>query len=212
MKFYKTITINYLWSRIGMAHSTLNCWKMAMMQERKKPTALGLIALIAAMILGTPAWSIQMIPVSATPYDSQMQPILPILESDSSGGTSPGVTIPQVNRWMRQLHDIPYHYTSSWAGCANVNACGTADCKGKALALYQRMKASGATGLYLMIGLKDSDNSQTHVWLLWKYDGSLYNLDPTFENRAFPKNDFDRSSYRPSYSYSGDSKFSVVAN
>jgi hypothetical protein len=170
-----------------MAHSTLNHWKVAIMQEKKEPTALGLIALIAAVILATPAWSIQMIPVSATPYDSQMQPILPILESDSRDGTSPGVTIPQVNRWMRQLRNIPYHYISSWAGCANVDTRGTADCKGKALALYQRMKASGATGLYLMIGLKDSDSSQTHVWLLWKYGGSLYNLDPTFETGRSPK-------------------------
>jgi hypothetical protein len=157
-----------------------------------------------------PGWAFHMVPTAQTPYDSQMRPVQPILELGSAVERDSSVSLSRVNCWMRQLRDIPYRYSRTWVNCEKVDERGEGDCKGKALALYQRMKTIGATNLYLVIGKKDYDDSQTHVWLLWNRNGKMYNLDPTFRSRAFPQNDFEGSSYRGSYSYTGREKFNIV--
>jgi hypothetical protein len=179
-------------------------------KNKSKKARASLLVFLFTMILSVrSALAFQMVPTGRTPYDAQMRPVQPILESGATDRDS-SVSLGQVNQWMRQLRDIPYRYSKTWVNCEKVNEQGEGDCKGKALALYQRMKSIGATHLYLVIGKKDSDDSQTHVWLLWNHGGAMYNLDPTFQSRAFPQNDYGRSSYRGRYSYTGNEKFDII--
>jgi hypothetical protein len=143
--------------------------------------------------------------VSSTPYDRQMTPIHNVLTSTSA--SSNDVSLGLVNGWMGDLRDIPYGFQQTWKTPAQVESRQPADCKGKAVTLYKRMKAHGATNVRLVIGKRAPTSAKTHTWLEWKTDSGSYVLDPTFNYSATRVEKIGRSSYVPLYAYAGSKKF-----
>jgi predicted transglutaminase-like cysteine proteinase len=147
-----------------------------------------------------------LVSVKATPYDRQMSRIRRVLASanQSSGNR---VSLLMVNGWMSELRDVPYQYKRNWQTPAEVDWARAADCKGKAVALYRRMKTHGATNLRLVIGRRTPWSRATHAWLEWKTPRGKYVLDPTFNSRATSLAHLGSRSYTPLYAYAGSRKF-----
>jgi predicted transglutaminase-like cysteine proteinase len=143
--------------------------------------------------------------VSSTPYDRQMTPIHNVLTATSA--SSDNVSLGLVNEWMADLRDIPYGFQQAWKTPAQVESRQPADCKGKAVTLYKRMKAHGATNVRLVIGKRTPMSAKTHAWLEWQTDAGSYVLDPTFNYTATRVEKIGRSSYAPLYAFAGSKKF-----
>jgi predicted transglutaminase-like cysteine proteinase len=146
-----------------------------------------------------------LLPVSSTPYDRQLERVQPILTSISYQPLG-FVSLNVVNRWTQWLHGVRYRYTAEWKTLAEVHADRSADCKAKALALYQVMQALGASNVRLVIGKYWLGSAATHAWLEWKTFDGTYILDPTFQ-RAATRETQNGYSYIPLYAYEGDQKF-----
>ncbi len=116
--------------------------------------------------------------VNTTPYDRQMTRIHSVLTS-KVGAQKNNLTLGLVNQWMGDLRAIPYGFSPEWKTPSEVQTAPVADCKGKAVALYQRMHASGVDNVRLVIGKRTSFSRKTHAWLEWNVDGANYVLDPT---------------------------------
>lgn len=144
--------------------------------------------------------------VQSTPYDRQMSRIRPILLGERLGKEQP-LSLSLVNQWMEDLRDIPYRYHSEWKTPAEVQSRQPADCKGKAVALYERMQAKGARNLRLVIGKRAPTSRVTHAWLVWESPNGIYVLDPTFNWMAFRSEEAVDGSYVPFYAYAGDRKY-----
>src|SRR3954452_11791988 len=99
--------------------------------------------------------------VASTPYDRQMTRIRPILSTPGSIGNR-DVSLALVNHWMEDLRDIPYGYQMEWKTPFEVQTRQPADCKGKAVALYERMQAHGAKNVRLVIGKRAPTSRMTH--------------------------------------------------
>jgi hypothetical protein len=84
-----------------------------------------------------------------------------------------------------------------------------ADCKGKALALYDRLQLNGATNVRFVIGKRRMSDSLTHAWLEWDTQMGTLLLDPTFNWTATIKLD-DRRSYIAFYGYEGAHKYQAA--
>ncbi len=147
-----------------------------------------------------------MFTVNATPYDKQMARIRPILENTGSQGAN-GVSMGTVNAWMADLRDIPYGYALFWKTPAETTSGAPADCKAKSVALYERMKAAGATNVRLVIGKRTPMSKMTHAWLAWETEGGSYVLDPTFNYSATKAEKVGKRNYEPLYAYAGAKKF-----
>ena len=146
-----------------------------------------------------------MLSVKATPYDHQMTPIRDVL---TTGGSSADHTsLALVNTWMSDLRNIPYAFQTVWRRPSEVESRQPADCKGKAVALYKRMKSEGATNLRLVIGKRAPSSRQTHAWLEWQTDSGSYVLDPTFNYSVTRAEKIGRNCYVPLYAYAGSRKF-----
>lgn len=143
--------------------------------------------------------------VNATPYDRQMERIRPVLTSASNSGDRTSVAV--VNQWMADLRDIPYGYQQIWKTPSEVESRNPADCKGKAVALYQRMRENGATGVRLVIGKRAPTSRMTHAWLIWETNNGAFVLDPTFNYSVTRAEKVGKSSYVPLYAYAGNQKF-----
>ena len=143
--------------------------------------------------------------VNATPYDRQMFRIHEVLAM--AGSSTDQTSVGLVNAWMGELRDIPYCYQMLWKTPAEVESRQPADCKGKAVALYQRMKTHGATNLRLVIGKRAPTSRQTHTWLEWQTANGSYVLDPTFNYTATRVEKIHRNCYVPLYAYAGSKKF-----
>lgn len=148
--------------------------------------------------------------VSATPYDRQMARIRPVLTA-SSPAASNGVSLNVVNQWMGDLRSIPYGFTVVWKTPAEAQSGAPADCKAKAVALYDKMRANGATNVRLVIGKRTSTSRQTHAWLAWETQGGSYVLDPTFNWAACPTARAGKRNYQPLYAYAGAKKFRAAS-
>lgn len=146
-----------------------------------------------------------MLTVGATPYDRQMTPIRNVLMTKGSSTDSTSLSL--VNAWMGDLRDIPYAYQKVWRTPSEVETRRPADCKGKAVALYRKMKAHGATDVRLVIGKRKPTSAKTHAWLEWRTADGSYVLDPTFNYTATRVEKVGRRSYVPLYAYTGSSKF-----
>ena len=144
--------------------------------------------------------------VKTTPYDNQMARIRPILTSDSSPPRH-HISLGIVNFWMGDLRSIPYGFTREWKTPTETESGAPADCKAKAVALYQRMQSYGATNLRLVIGRYTSTSRCTHAWVEWDTDSESYVLDPTLNWRAFPVRSFGLDSYVPLFAYEGPKKY-----
>ena len=146
--------------------------------------------------------------VKNTPYDQQMARIRPVLlAANEFAQTRSDLTLGVVDRWSGDLRSIPYGFTREWKTPAETESGAPADCKAKALDLYQRMQASGARNVRLVIGRHTSRSRCTHAWVEWETEGGTYVLDPTLNWRAFSADRLGRNSYIPLYAYAGSRKF-----
>src|ERR1043165_9806299 len=134
--------------------------------------------------------------VDATPYDKQMTRIRPVLTASTHHSGSK-VSMASVNQWMADLRAIPYGFTTFWKTPAEAQSGAPADCKAKAVALYDKMRESGATNVRLVIGKRTTMSRQTHAWLAWDTDGGSYVLDPTFNWAACPSTKVGKRNYHP---------------
>src|SRR5438105_94410 len=141
-----------------------------------------ILALAAAVICLSTASSFAsaiFLSVQSTPYDRQMSRIRPVLTSRSSDAEHE-ISLAVVNQWMGSLREIPYGYHMEWRTPSEVDSGQPADCKGKAIALYERMQARGAKNVRLVIGMRAPTSRVTHAWLTWETSHGTYVLDPTF--------------------------------
>ncbi len=144
--------------------------------------------------------------VRTTPYDHQMVRVgvaLTVRSTEQPGSLSPAA----VNQWMMELRAIPYHYSRYWQTPDEVDFAQVGDCKGKALALYARMRNAGATNLCLVIGKHHIYDSATHAWLEWETSAGIYLLDPTFDETPAKLTELDSMTYLPLYAYDGIRKY-----
>ena len=86
-----------------------------------------------------------------------------------------------------------------------------ADCKGKAVALYQKMHSCGVQNVRLVIGKRTLASAKTHAWLEWSTDGGTYVLDPTINWAACRASEVGTRAYVPLYAYSGTQKYRAAA-
>jgi predicted transglutaminase-like cysteine proteinase len=143
--------------------------------------------------------------VKSTPYDRQMARVQPVLLApphDSVGR----IQLAQLNRWMSSLRDMPYRYSKRWKTPAEVNSAKVADCKGKAVALYEKLRANGAHKVRVVIGKHRAEDLLTHAWVEWETKSGTYLLDPTFESNLAPVAQYP-STYIPFYAYEGAQKY-----
>jgi predicted transglutaminase-like cysteine proteinase len=148
--------------------------------------------------------------VSATPYDNQMARIRPVLTAPGRASSN-RVSLNIVNQWMGDLRSIPYGFTAMWKTPAEAQSGAPADCKAKAVALYEKMQANGATNVRLIIGKRTSSSRQTHAWLAWETQGDSYVLDPTFNWTACVAGRVGKRNYQPLYAYAGKKKFRAAS-
>jgi hypothetical protein len=145
------------------------------------------------------------ITVNSTPYDRQMTRIRSILTEPAHSPQN--LSIGLVNHWIGSLRAIPYGFSMEWKTPDEVQFGAYADCKGKAVALYNAMHARGANNIRLVIGKRSWNSRKTHAWLEWTTAGTTYILDPTINWSAFSAARTGRSSYIPLYAYAGAKKF-----
>lgn len=151
-----------------------------------------------------------LVSVKTTPYDRQMTRIRPILASETSQEEGE-VSLGMVNYWMGDLRSIPYGFTKEWKTPAETESGEPADCKAKAVALYEKMQAHGATNLRLVIGKRAHSSRSTHAWLEWDTAAGSYVLDPTLQWRAYQGRDVGSRAYIPFYAFTGNKKYRVAS-
>jgi predicted transglutaminase-like cysteine proteinase len=148
--------------------------------------------------------------VNSTPYDRQMSRITPVLLSKTSS-TNENLSLLLVNHWIEDLRAIPYSFSSEWKTPAEVEAGLVADCKGKAVALYDKMCAHGAEHVRLVIGKRTALSRRTHAWLEWNTGTGTYVLDPTINWSACRVDRVGDRAYIPLYAYAGTHKYRATA-
>jgi hypothetical protein len=147
--------------------------------------------------------------VNSTPYDRQMVRIRPVLSV--AGHKQQNLSFALVNHWIGDLRSIPYGFSMEWKTPEEVQTSAVADCKGKAVALYNAMRSRGADNVRLVIGKRLSTSRKTHAWLEWATANGTYILDPTISWSAFRAERTGRTSYIPLYAYAGVKKFRATA-
>src|SRR5258708_22892573 len=115
--------------------------------------------------------------VESTPYDRQMSRVQPTLTA-TFGCAVDGISFELVNEWMIELRAMPYRYSREWRTPPEVEAARAADCKGKALALYDRLQLNGVVNVRFVIGKRRASDSLTHAWLEWETEVGTLLLDP----------------------------------
>ncbi len=140
-----------------------------------------------------------------------MSRIQPYLQGGSSSKKSPP-PVRLVNEWIGNLRSIPYGFSQVWKTPQEVATDPIADCKGKAVALYRKMKASGAQNVRLVIGRKSTSSRSTHAWVEWTTPNGTYLLDPTINWTAYRVEKFSTNEYIPLYAFSGSKKYRVVSS
>jgi len=144
--------------------------------------------------------------VASTPYDRQMIPISCVLNS-SAGHLAGQTSLTTINQWMINLRAIPYQYSLQWKTPAQLDSDFAADCKGKAIMLYAKMRAIGARHVRFVIGKHYVADLKTHAWLEWDTTRGTYLLDPTLKSAVEPANAHDPATYIPLYAYAGSRKY-----
>ncbi len=149
--------------------------------------------------------------VPSTPYDRQMTRIKPVLQTATAASTEQPVSLSLVNRWIGDLRCIPYGFSMEWKTPAEVESGAPADCKGKAVALYERMHAHGANNIRLVIGKRTATSRVTHAWISWETGDGTYVLDPTINWTAFRAEEVGNRNYIPYYAYAGNQKYRAAS-
>jgi hypothetical protein len=148
--------------------------------------------------------------VNSTPYDRQMSRIRPILASAATHKDQ-SLSVSLVNSWIGNLRAIPYGFSMEWKTPEEVQLGASADCKGKAVALYNAMHSRGVENVRLVIGKRLWTSRKTHAWLEWTTASGTFILDPTINWSALRAERAGRSSYIPLYAYAGGKKFRAAA-
>jgi hypothetical protein len=163
---------------------------------------LALLALSAISCFADSA----LLSVPATPYDHQMARIQTSLTA-SAAGQDENLSIAVVNHWMSDLRGIPYGYSMQWRTPGEVAHDPVADCKGKAVSLYERMRAHGARNIRLVIGKRAPTSRVTHTWVEWTEGSQTYVLDPTINWTACSSSKIPSNSYVPYFAFAGTKKY-----
>lgn len=150
-------------------------------------------------------------PVSSTPYDRQMIPTLPLLQTPAGRGAG-DTSLATINRWILELRVVPYEYSIDWKTASQLASGVVTDCKGKSALLYARMRAEGAKEIHFVIGKRRAEDLTTHAWLEWRRDSGTYVLDPTFREEAHRVRALPPATYIPQYAYDGFRKYRVRRN
>jgi hypothetical protein len=174
--------------------------------SRKRVIGFVAFAFLVLSVVGCFANPI-LLSVKTTPYDRQMARIQPILVSTPAQGANQELPLPLINRWIGELRNIPYEFSMEWKTPAEVAREPVADCKGKAVALYQQMAWHGARGLRLVIGRRAPTSRSTHTWVQWTTASATYILDPTINWTARTLDEVADNSYVPYYAYAGHQKY-----
>src|SRR5712671_4336922 len=106
--------------------------------SRKRVIGFVAFAFLVLSVVGCFANPI-LLSVKTTPYDRQMARIQPILVSTPAQGANRELPLRLINRWISELRNVPYGFCMEWKTPAEVAGEPVADCKGKAVALYQQM-------------------------------------------------------------------------
>ena len=169
--------------------------------------ALILAALLASLIFSISCFaSSSFLQVANTPYDRQMTRIRPVL-TEKTALSKEIVSLSLVNHWIQDLRAIPYGFAMEWKTPAEVESGPAADCKGKAVALYDLMRSKGAQNVRLVIGKRSWVSHKTHAWLEWTTNTGTYLLDPTINWSAERA---DTQLLRSAVCLFGDSKIPCV--
>ena len=139
-----------------------------------------------------------------------MARIQPVLNAPTSVQHSV-LPLSLVNQWIGELRAIPYSYSMEWKMPNEIAHAPNADCKGKAVALYQRMRENGARNLRLVIGKRTPVSRSTHTWVEWTSASVTFVLDPTINWVAQAVNEIPENSYVPYYAYAGCRKYRAAA-
>src|SRR5437762_5137459 len=145
-----------------------------------------------------------------TPYDHQMARIQPVLSTPVPPRRG-DLSLLLVNHWIGELRAIPYRYSIQWKTPSELAHEPTGDCKGKAVALYQRMRENGARDLRLVIGSRVPTSHSTHAWVEWTTASATYVLVPTINWAARRANEIADNSYVPYYAYTGSRRYRAAA-
>ncbi len=146
-----------------------------------------------------------------TPYDHQMARIQPVLSTPVPPRRG-DLSLLLVNHWIGELRAIPYRYCMEWKTPSELAHEPTGDCKGKAVALYQRMRENGARDLRLIIGRRAPTSRSTHTWVEWTTESATYVLDPTINWTAQRMNEIADNSYVPYYAYTGSRRYRAATS
>ena len=174
-----------------------------------RKTLVLIVGLICLFSLSCFAESVYL-SVSSTPYDKQMTRIRPALLS-TNAVVKQNVSLVLVNHWIENLREIPYGFSPDWKTPAEVEFDVVADCKGKAVALYDVMHSHGAENVRLVIGKRTVASRKTHAWVEWNTNGGTYVLDPTINWTACRSEERRVRSYIPLYAYAGARKYRAAA-
>jgi hypothetical protein len=179
-----------------------------------RPYSVRKLALIGLTLFGLSCLSAfaqsSYLTVNSTPYDRQMTRIRPVLTSGAAH-TNQNLSIGLIDAWIGNLRAIPYGFSMEWKTPQEVQLGASADCKGKAVALYNEMRSQGAQNLRLVIGKRLWTSRKTHAWLEWTTVSGTYVLDPTINWRAVRAERIGNSSYIPLYAYAGSKKFRATS-
>jgi predicted transglutaminase-like cysteine proteinase len=170
------------------------------------PLILGLLCLFSFSCFAESVY----LSVNSTPYDRQMNRISPVLLTKSDAANQ-GVSLAVVNHWIEDLRAIPYGFSTEWKTPQEVESAPVADCKGKAVALYQRLQVHGAEHVRLVIGKRTMLSRRTHAWIEWDTDHGTYVLDPTINWTACRLDRFRDRAYIPLYAYAGTHKYRATS-
>jgi predicted transglutaminase-like cysteine proteinase len=147
--------------------------------------------------------------VNSTPYDNQMIRVHAVLQRARTAQNTE-ISLRLVNHWIENLRAIPYGFSTQWKTPAEVESGAAADCKGKSVALYEKMRLAGAGNFRLVIGRRTSSSRSTHAWLEWSTSRGTYVLDPTINWMAHRIDEVGKDRYVPFYAYSGNHKFGAA--
>jgi hypothetical protein len=171
---------------------------------------LFLAAVFSALSIATCFADSLLVTAKKTPYDHQMARIQPVLNVPTSVQHSV-LPLSLVNEWIAELRAIPYSYSMEWKTPNEIAHAPTADCKGKAVALYQRMRENGARSLRLVIGKRTPVSRCSHTWVEWTSASVTFVLDPTINWVAQAVSEIPENSYVPYYAYAGSRKYRAAA-
>lgn len=181
---------------------------ISLSRRRRQRHLLALVT--AAAFLAVPCFAETMLlPIDSTPYDGQMTRVSQVLHSEA-GPRVQRTSMAALNSWIGRLRAMPYRYSQWWRTPREVNRAKVGDCKGKAVALYEKMREHGARNVRLVIGKRRMEDARTHAWVEWETMQGTFLLDPTFNWTAAKTDERDSTTYVPIFAYDGLHKYRAL--